>query len=116
MMMLSTAEKKLSDAISKIVEIGASVMFERVMTPPAQEAPVQKAATLDFGVALANLRAGRRVFRQGWNGKGMWLALQTPDAHSKMRRPYIYIKTVNGEFVPWVASHGDLLGTDWVVD
>jgi hypothetical protein len=67
----------------------------------------------DFGYALRKLKEGKRVTRAGWNGKGMWLALQTPDEHSKMQRPYIYIKTAQEQLVPWVASHGDLLGDDW---
>lgn len=29
---------------------------------------------MDFGQALRALKAGRRVSRAGWNGKGMWLA------------------------------------------
>jgi hypothetical protein len=67
----------------------------------------------NFGFALALLRQGKRVTRSGWNGQGMYLELQVPDTHSKMSRPYIFIKTVQGDLVPWVASHGDLLGTDW---
>lgn len=43
----------------------------------------------------------------------MWIAIQTPDAHSKMQMPYIYIKTAQNHLVPWVASHGDLLANDW---
>lgn len=66
-----------------------------------------------FSVALTLLKEGKRVARDGWNGKGMWVQLQRPDEHSKMRRPYIYISTVSGELVPWVASHGDLLADDW---
>lgn len=69
---------------------------------------------LNFGEALELLKAGGKVTRLSWNGKGMWLALQVPDAHSKMQRPYIYIKTAQEQLVPWVASHGDLLGDDWV--
>lgn len=68
---------------------------------------------MNFGEALALLKTGSKVTRNGWNGKGMWLCLQVPDAHSKMQRPYIYIKTANDQLVPWVASHGDLLGDDW---
>ena len=68
---------------------------------------------MDFGEALKALKSGGRVCRTGWNGKGMWLELQRPDEHSKMQRPYIYIKTAQDELVPWVASHGDLLGEDW---
>ncbi len=67
----------------------------------------------DFAWALGLLRKGFRVYRETWNGKGMWLALQVPDAQSKMQRPYIYIKTAQDQLVPWVASHGDLLGDDW---
>jgi hypothetical protein len=38
----------------------------------------------DFGWALRQLRTGQKVQRKGWNGKGMWLALQTPTELSKM--------------------------------
>jgi hypothetical protein len=67
----------------------------------------------DFGWALLRLLAGKRVAREGWNGKGMWLELQVPDAHSKMKQPYIFIVPVGGQLVPWVASQSDLLSTDW---
>ena len=30
---------------------------------------------MDFGEAIKHLKAGRRVARSGWNGKGMWIAL-----------------------------------------
>lgn len=67
----------------------------------------------NFASALAALLNGARATRQGWNGAGMWIALQTPDENSKMTRPYIYMSTVNGELVPWVASQTDLLAEDW---
>lgn len=67
----------------------------------------------DFGDALHMLREGYKVSRHGWNGKGMCIELQVPDANSKMQRPYIYIKTAQNELVPWCASHADLLGYDW---
>lgn len=66
-----------------------------------------------FGWALAQLRAGATVCRSGWNGKGMWLGLQIPDAHSKMSLPYIFMSTVDGKLVPWLASQTDMLATDW---
>ena len=68
---------------------------------------------MDFGHALAQLKAGNRVTRAQWNGKGQYLELQKPDEHSKMRKPYIYIKPVDDEFVPWAASQTDLLAQDW---
>lgn len=70
---------------------------------------------MNFGDAIAALKAGKRVSRDGWNGKGMWLGLQIPDAHSKMGLPYIYMSTVTGQLVPWLASQTDVLADDWGV-
>jgi hypothetical protein len=67
----------------------------------------------DFGWALDQLRAGKRVSRNNWNGPGQYLELQVPDGHSKMTLPYIYIKTVQGDLVPWLASQTDMLASDW---
>lgn len=69
----------------------------------------------DFGWALDALRRGDAVARVGWNGKGMWLRLQRPDAHSKMTLPYIYMSTAQGDLVPWLASQTDVLADDWVL-
>lgn len=69
----------------------------------------------DFGWALDCLKNGQKVAREGWNGKGMWLALQVPDANSKMSLPYIYMKTADDKLVPWLASQTDVLATDWVI-
>ncbi len=69
----------------------------------------------DFGLALKLLREGQRVTREGWNGRGQFLRLQEPDAHSLMTLPYVYITTVSGDRVPWLASQTDLLAQDWKV-
>lgn len=68
---------------------------------------------LDFSMALRALKNGQLVTREGWNGKGMWLALQRPDPGSKMTLPYIYMCTAQGDYVPWLASQTDLLAEDW---
>lgn len=77
---------------------------------------------MNFGQALDSLKLGQRVARSGWNGKGMWLRIQTPDANSKMTLPYIYIEYPvghtaypNGSRVPWLASQTDILSEDWVI-
>ena len=76
----------------------------------------------DFGEALKRLKEGKRVYRLGWNGVGMWLELQKPDTHSKMTHPYIYIEYPanpnhhtypNGSRTPWLASQADMLAEDW---
>ncbi len=71
---------------------------------------------MDFGWALRNLREGHRVTRAGWNGKGQAIELQVPDDHSKMTLPYIFIRTVSGDLVPWLASQTDMLADDWMRD
>lgn len=68
---------------------------------------------MDIGGAIAVLRAGGKVTRTGWNGPGQFLQLQVPDEHSKMTLPYVYISTVAGDLVPWLASQTDLLAVDW---
>lgn len=68
-----------------------------------------------IGWAIKQMRDGQRVQRAGWNGKGMWLGLQVPDEHSKMGLPYVYMSTVDGRLVPWLASQTDLLAEDWSV-
>lgn len=68
-----------------------------------------------FEQALVWLKSGEKVARLGWNGAGQWVALQVPDEHSKMTLPYLYIHTVRGDLVPWLASQTDLLASDWVV-
>lgn len=70
---------------------------------------------MDFGAALSCLKRKQFVSRKNWNGPGQWLHLQKPDDHSKMTLPYIYIHTVQGDLVPWLASQTDLLAEDWVI-
>ncbi len=79
---------------------------------------------MNFGLAIEALRKGLRVYRRGWNGKGVFIELQVPDAYSKMTSPYIYIDTTglqtqNTEApksrVPWLASQTDMLAEDWEI-
>jgi len=69
--------------------------------------------TVTFSRALELLKEGHCVSREGWNGPGQHLQLQRPDEQSKMTLPYIYIKTVGNDLVPWLASQTDLLEEDW---
>lgn len=86
---------------------------------------------MDFGAALAALKDGCTVTREGWNGKGMWIALSpgfsltadrvfTPAVQEEIGEnegvflPYLIMRTVDGTFVPWLASQTDLLAEDWL--
>lgn len=66
-----------------------------------------------IGWAVYKMQTGYRVRRRGWNGKGMWLELQVPDAFSKMTLPYVFMKTADNQRVPWLCSQTDLLASDW---
>ncbi len=72
-----------------------------------------------IGWAVKQMWNGRKVTRAGWNGPGQYLELQLPDNRSDhisdMTLPYIYITTVQGDRVPWLASQTDILATDWMV-
>lgn len=88
----------------------------------------------DFGHALRALKAGHRVARSGWNGKGMWLAYSPGSKALPAEKfwagpnrdyaaanggtadvlPCITMKTATGEvLMGWLASQTDMLAEDW---
>ena len=84
---------------------------------------------MTFGLAIEALKAGKRVARSGWNGKGMWLFLiQGSNDIAKLHgygfgemmgeptfRDAIFMKTVDNQLVPWTASQTDCLADDWQI-
>lgn len=70
---------------------------------------------MNIGDALSALWRGEHVARQGWKGRGMWLGLERPTPTSKMTEPFVYMKTADGGFIPWLCSQADLLANDWIV-
>ena len=80
----------------------------------------------DFGEAIRLLKAGEKVAREGWNGKGQYLSLGTEftyvdcngkkDAsHQTSGRAAIVFHGTLGEQVGWLASQSDMLSDDWIV-
>lgn len=83
---------------------------------------------MNFGQALAALKAGKKVARVGWNGKNMFLFL-VPGSKFLVNRPpllgiypegtevsyhaHIDMRTACGMVVPWLASQTDMLAEDW---
>lgn len=71
---------------------------------------------MNFSIALDMIRGGRRLARTGWNGKGMWVACQASGGHDRpMNRDFLYLRTADGGFVPWIPSQSDLFAEDWHV-
>lgn len=77
-----------------------------------------------FGGAIAALKAGEKLARLGWNGKGIFIKLQVVDENSFMQSSYIYIDTMSLQTdnpnaaktrVPWLASQTDMLADDWEI-
>lgn len=85
---------------------------------------------LSFSAALAILKCGYRLQRDGWNGKGMFIYYVRPGNYNPCTAAaekivneegkvpysaYIAFYTVDKKVVPWVASQTDLLADDWRV-
>lgn len=86
---------------------------------------------LNFGQALQLLKAGYKLQRSGWNGKGMFIVYQpgypkgiacnenTAKAWGMnvgdlfKCEPYLQIRMVNGSHSMWTPSINDLLANDW---
>ena len=85
------------------------------------EAAYQPIDAMSFGHALVAMKAGHKVARAGWNGKGLWLELQTPGDTSKMTLPYVFLNYPDdsqytpGARVPWTPSQTDMLADDWQI-
>lgn len=92
----------------------------------------QPTDAMNFGHALQALKAGNKVARSGWNGKGMFLILVAGTTEAKLREgtpyqvalqsnivdinPHIDMFTATKEFQPgWLASQTDMLANDWQI-
>ena len=85
---------------------------------------------LNFSQALSWIKAGQKVQRAGWNGKGMFIFL-VPGSTFKVNRPpllgiypegteinyhgHVDMKTADGQIVPWLCSQTDMLAEDWQI-
>lgn len=95
---------------------------------------------MNFGQAIEALKEGKKVLREGWNGKGMFIVLMpalylppfnTSDTARKVNdrtakwigddtpldcQPYIAMFTAQKKWQPgWLASQADMLSEDWNV-
>lgn len=71
---------------------------------------------MNFGQAIDALKAGKKVRRSGWNGKGMFLSLCDGEIarDGNPSDPFIVMWTAQKTWQPgWLASQADMLGEDW---
>lgn len=80
---------------------------------------------MDFGKAIQLLKEGKRVQRQGWNGKGQYIELATCISYTNANKEIInaehdaignkaiaFVGT-SGVQLGWLASQADMLAEDW---
>lgn len=85
---------------------------------------------MDFSKALEAVKAGKRIQRAGWNGKGMFVYYVPAAAYPAQTgvakayfgesalvpyAAYLAIKNVNETVSTWVPSINDVLADDWQV-
>ena len=84
---------------------------------------------LNFGEALAHLKNGYCVARDGWNGKGMFLTLVQGSntlasalkfgfgeyAGEPTLADTVFMKTADNKLVAWLCSQTDMLAEDWTI-
>ena len=89
---------------------------------------------MDFGNALKEAKNGKKIYRNGWNGNGMFVVYQkgypegipcnkqTAEAWDMKEgdnficNPYLQIKCTNGSHSMWVPSINDVLANDWFIE
>lgn len=83
---------------------------------------------MDFGSAIMNAKAGHRIARRGWNGKGMYVFIaEDPEFHTAADLSefkdtgaevsnFLVLRTAQGTLQPgWLATQSDILAEDWYV-
>lgn len=82
---------------------------------------------MDFGRAIQLLKEGKRVQRQGWNGKNQYIELATNISYKNANQEIVNIKHdaignsaiafvgTSGVQMGWLASQADMLSEDWIV-
>ncbi len=61
--------------------------------------------------AIKDVLSGYRIYREGWNGKGMYVYQYEANGF----KPVLVLHTAKGEEQPgWVFSQDDLFASDWM--
>jgi hypothetical protein len=73
---------------------------------------------MNFEKALEEIKNGKRVSRKGWN-ENEWI-MKVNSSSLPWRGigkidtlPWIGMRTIDARYIPWTATHIDLLANDW---
>lgn len=73
---------------------------------------------MNFGQAIEEMKKGKKVARNGWNGKGMYIYITFGSQCDENRKinPHIDMKAANDSIViGWLGSQTDILAEDWYI-
>lgn len=82
---------------------------------------------MNFGSAIEAVKAGKRAFRAGWNGKSQYIDLATCVSyknaageivnvdHAAIGNNAIAFVGTSGVQLGWLASQVDMLAEDWQI-
>lgn len=80
---------------------------------------------MDFGKAIQLLKEGKRLQREGWNGKNQYIELATNISYKNANGEIINVEHdaignkaiafvgTSGVQIGWLASQSDMLSNDW---
>lgn len=82
---------------------------------------------MNFGEALERVKSGKKIQREGWNGKNQFVELGNhvsyvrPNGevvnanHEAMGNQVLVFHGTSGIQVGWLATQSDVLADDWMV-
>ena len=82
---------------------------------------------MSFGKAIELLKEGKKLQREGWNGKGQYIELATNISYINSNKEVINVNHeaignkaiafvgTSGVQLGWLASQSDMLADDWKV-
>ena len=89
----------------------------------------QRTEDMDFGLAVKNMKLGKKVARRGWDGADMFLYYVPADEYPAKtvamkgvwkdemvpHRAYMALKTAQNDIAMWSPSGSDALSSDWYI-
>lgn len=82
---------------------------------------------MNFGLAIEAAKEGKRIAREGWNGKGQYVELATCISyknangeivnaeHAAIGNQALAFVGTSGVQLGWLASQADMLAGDWCI-
>jgi hypothetical protein len=67
---------------------------------------------VNIGWAIVHMMVGNKKCRRTSWPANLWIAVQKPDANSKMTDPYVYLGD-GQRMIPWLPNQSDLLAEDY---